>query len=126
MFLPLYRKYMRKTQKYLIRFPVRTMPEPPHRHAETPPQRKLNLLGTGTIIPHAERGQSALLLECGGGLNLLFDCGSGTETRLAQAGVDPCSIGHIFLTHHHIDHDAGLMPLLKGNWLASTIPSSSR
>jgi len=79
----------------------------------TTTSRRIILLGTGTIIPHRERGQSSFLLDSEGEF-FLFDCGSGTETRLAQAGVDPCAIDHIFLSHHHIDHDAGVMPLLKG------------
>lgn len=83
----------------------------------TNPQHKLIFLGTGTILPHPERGQAGFLLESQGE-RFLFDCGSGTETRLARAGIDPTSIDHIILSHHHIDHDSGVMPLIKGLWLA--------
>jgi len=86
------------------------------RSTETSSRRAI-LLGTGTIIPHRERNQSSLVLESRGEF-FLFDCGSGTETRLAQAGIDPNGIDHIFISHHHIDHDSGVMPLLKGMWLS--------
>ena len=86
------------------------------RNTELPPRRVI-LLGTGTIIPHKERGQSSFVLESLDEF-FLFDCGSGTETSLARAGIDPNGIDHIFITHHHIDHDSGVMPLLKGMWLS--------
>jgi len=80
-------------------------------------KRKITLLGTGVILPHPERGQSSFLLETEDKTRVLFDCGSGTETRLARIGVEPEEIDHIILSHHHIDHDAGFMPLLKAMWL---------
>jgi glyoxylase-like metal-dependent hydrolase (beta-lactamase superfamily II) len=50
----------------------------------------------------------------GGGELALVDCGTGTETAMerllanvADAGLDPARISHLFLTHFHTDHAGG-------------------
>ncbi len=48
------------------------------------------------------------------GKYILFDAGLGAfggqlMSRLAALGVNPDSIGHVYLTHFHVDHIAGLV-----------------
>ena len=50
----------------------------------------------------------------GGDELALVDCGTGTETAMerllanvADAGLDPARISHLFLTHFHTDHAGG-------------------
>jgi ribonuclease BN (tRNA processing enzyme) len=50
--------------------------------------------------------------------HLLVDCGSGVLHRLQQSGVGYEEISTVLLTHHHLDHVADLLPLLKARWLA--------
>lgn len=37
---------------------------------------------------------------------LLFDCSEGARWRIAEAGVDPSDIAHVFVSHPHADHAA--------------------
>jgi ribonuclease BN (tRNA processing enzyme) len=49
---------------------------------------------------------------------LLVDCGSGVLNRLSGTDAGYESVSTVLLTHHHLDHVADLMPLLKARWLA--------
>src|SRR6266481_230495 len=40
------------------------------------------------------------------------DCGEGTQRQLMRAGVGFRGLGHVLLTHLHLDHVAGLAGLL--------------
>lgn len=79
---------------------------------------QLTFLGTGAAMPTGDRFQSGLLLESGGS-KLLIDCGSGVLHRLAESDAGYESLDGILLTHHHLDHIADLLPLLKARWLAN-------
>ncbi|MFB6219191.1 MAG: MBL fold metallo-hydrolase, partial [Halobacteriaceae archaeon] len=67
------------------------------------------------------RAQTGLLVEAVGpdGATVLVDCGSGV---LGALGPDCETVGTVLLTHHHIDHVADLLPLLKARWLAGCDP----
>jgi ribonuclease BN (tRNA processing enzyme) len=80
---------------------------------------RLTFLGTGSAMPTGERHQSGLLVESGDD-RVLVDCGSGVLHRLAETDVGYEGIDTVLLTHHHIDHVADLMPLLKAKWLAGS------
>jgi len=53
----------------------------------------------------------------------VIDCGDGVARQLALAGVRLPTVRHIFITHHHSDHDAGYGNLI---WLAWTAGLSTR
>jgi ribonuclease BN (tRNA processing enzyme) len=46
----------------------------------------------------------------------VFDCGVGVATQLARADVRLNSLRHVFITHHHSDHNAEYGPLLLTAW----------
>ena len=75
----------------------------------TPPVT-IHFLGTGTLIPDANRSTSATLVSWGDH-RLLIDCGFGTLRRLAEAGIDPGVIDAVLLTHFHPDHVGDLVNL---------------
>lgn len=79
---------------------------------------KFWLLGTGTGVPHPERGAAGYLAEVGDS-RVLFDCGMGTLGRLQRLGIDCLSIDFLFLSHHHPDHCADTVALLFANSLES-------
>jgi ribonuclease BN (tRNA processing enzyme) len=50
------------------------------------------------------------------GRRYLIDCGIGTMRRLVRAGVPSQSIRTIFITHHHPDHDLGLVAVMGNDF----------
>ena len=71
----------------------------------------LTFLGTAASTPSAERGLPALLVGAGR-RRFLIDCGEGTQRQLLRAGVGFRRLGHILLTHAHLDHVLGLGGLI--------------
>ncbi|MFC6904144.1 MBL fold metallo-hydrolase [Halalkalicoccus tibetensis] len=78
---------------------------------------RVTFLGTGSAMPTGERFQTGLLLE-DDGRTLLVDCGSGALHGLARTDAGYEGVSSLLLTHHHLDHVADLMPLMKARWLA--------
>lgn len=81
---------------------------------------RVTFLGTGSAMPQPERVQTGLLLEAAAGDErpLLVDCGAGVLHRLSQTDPGYEAVSTVLLTHHHLDHVADLLPLLKARWLA--------
>lgn len=69
-------------------------------------------LGTSSGKPTLKRNVSALAVAREGEW-LLFDCGEGTQTQIARAGLNPSRLSAIFITHLHGDHFNGLSGLLS-------------
>ena len=76
---------------------------------------RLFLLGTkgGPRVTPRERGPTAHVLIAGG-VPYVIDCGYGVVDKLVLVGVDLTQLRHIFITHHHSDHniDYGTLFLL--------------
>jgi ribonuclease BN (tRNA processing enzyme) len=81
---------------------------------------QLTFLGTGSAMPTGERFQTGLLLDGEDREPLMVDCGSGALHGLARTDAGYEGVSAVLLTHHHLDHVADLMPLLKAKWLAGT------
>lgn len=69
------------------------------------------VLGSGTAVPHGQRGSASHLLRSRDAC-ALFDSGSGCKDRLAGVGVTLGSLTHLVYSHAHLDHWADLLPLL--------------
>ncbi|NCO18094.1 ribonuclease Z [Candidatus Pacearchaeota archaeon] len=76
------------------------------------PQINLTFLGTGDNIPSRARNPTSILLRMNEE-NILFDCGEGTQRQFRKAGLNPCKITRILITHWHGDHILGLPGLLS-------------
>jgi len=72
---------------------------------------ELIFLGTAAAVPSAARGLPALLVGAGSN-RFLVDCGEGTQRQLMRAGMGFRGLGHVLLTHAHLDHVLGLAGLL--------------
>ena len=72
---------------------------------------RYTLVGSGTIVPDAERGPAAHHFICGS-LSLLCDLGSGTLRRMHGLGLPFEELDLVAVTHRHQDHIADLLPLL--------------
>ncbi|WP_290812116.1 MBL fold metallo-hydrolase [Halovivax sp.] len=78
---------------------------------------QITFLGTGSAMPTGDRYQAGILVQ-EDDRTVLVDCGSGVLHRLQQSGVGYEAVSTVLLTHHHLDHVADLMPLMKARWLA--------
>ena len=78
---------------------------------------ELTVLGSGSAMAVPDRAQAGYLLD-DGDRSLLVDCGSGVLQRLAGTDTGYEGVSTVLLTHHHLDHVAALLPLIKARWLA--------
>ena len=46
----------------------------------------------------------------------VVDCGNGRASQLVRAGVPLTTLRHVFITHHHSDHNADYGNLLLTAW----------
>jgi ribonuclease BN (tRNA processing enzyme) len=74
---------------------------------------KLVVLGSGTSAPHPRRTASAFWIETSS-YSILLDCGADAPHRMAQENLDWTNLDAIWISHLHLDHCAGLSPLLFG------------
>ncbi|KIX14635.1 MBL fold metallo-hydrolase [Dethiosulfatarculus sandiegensis] len=72
---------------------------------------ELTILGSGSNELRKERSSAAYLLAAGEDL-LMLDAGQGSLRRFLETGHDPARLWAIFLSHHHPDHIADLVPLV--------------
>jgi ribonuclease BN (tRNA processing enzyme) len=84
---------------------------------------RLVLLGTGggPRPRKASSGSAQVILS--GDRAYVVDCGDRVARQLALAGVPLASLRHVFVTHHHSDHNADYGNLI---WLAWTAGLASR
>jgi ribonuclease BN (tRNA processing enzyme) len=75
---------------------------------------ELVCIGTGTVVPDAERVCAAFALHADD-VRFLFDCGPGAVHHMARFGVDWKSLTHVAISHLHNDH-IGDLPALFFAW----------
>lgn len=73
---------------------------------------ELIFLGTAATTPSPERGLPAVMVIAGAD-RFLIDCGEGTQRQLLRSETGFRRLGHILLTHSHLDHVLGLGGLLS-------------
>ncbi len=76
----------------------------------------VTLLGTSAPALSTVRFGPSTLVQAGG-LNLLFDAGRGSATRLMQLGVSLGTIEGVFITHFHSDHLNGFSDVWMTGYL---------
>jgi ribonuclease BN (tRNA processing enzyme) len=72
---------------------------------------RVTVVGSGTLLPDAERRSAAHHLQATRA-SVLLDCGSGALHGLAACGIDWRGLTHVAITHYHADHVGDLAPLL--------------
>jgi ribonuclease BN (tRNA processing enzyme) len=83
----------------------------------------LELVVLGSGGPGATgRASSANVVLVDGTPRILIDAGSGTFTRLGEAGLPLAQLDTILLTHLHIDHAGELAGLMKARAVSSSGP----
>lgn len=68
---------------------------------------ELTIVGSGTVVPEAEKGGSCYHLEAAG-RRLLLDCGPGAGSGMAGASVAWEALTDVVLSHFHADHVGGI------------------
>lgn len=87
-------------------------------HGQTPARTRLVLLGTaGGPRLKRDRSGSAQAIIAGGKIYVV-DCGYGVARQMVLAGLSFTQLRHVFITHHHSDHDIDFGPLLQLAWLS--------
>jgi ribonuclease BN (tRNA processing enzyme) len=85
--------------------------------AQQPPKVQFITLGTaGGPLVRVERSEPANAVVVGNAV-YLFDVGSGAQRQIAAAKLQLGQIRAVFLSHHHIDHNADIGPLLVTRWV---------
>ena len=87
-----------------------------NRAPASPQGTRLILLGTGGgPRPRRTSTASAQAIVAGDRLYVV-DCGDGVARQLVLAGLSLASLRHVFITHHHSDHNADYGNLLLLAW----------
>ena len=74
-------------------------------------------LGTaGGPAPTPDRGEPSNLLRVGDRY-ILVDSGDGTVNQLGRLGMNVGMVDSVFLSHHHLDHTAGLAAVVGLRWM---------
>lgn len=82
------------------------------------PRARLVLLGTaGGPRPHPTRSAPAQAIVVGDTVYVV-DCGNGVARQLVLAKLPLRAVRHIFITHHHSDHNADCGNLVLLAWAA--------
>ena len=77
---------------------------------------RLILLGTGGGPRPRKNGAASSQVIVVNGVAYVVDCGDGVARQMASAGVMLPTIRHIFITHHHSDHNADYGNLMLLAW----------
>jgi ribonuclease BN (tRNA processing enzyme) len=78
----------------------------------------VTILGSGSPEYNPGRTQPSVLVHCNG-LMFLVDMGNGTMTHLEKLGFTGRNAPDaLFLTHHHIDHNAEFIPMVHAELLS--------
>ncbi len=72
---------------------------------------RIIFLGTGTGVPEKNNSPSSLLIEHMN-TKIILDFGEGMMKNLVRKNIRINDIEAVFLTHFHIDHVIGIIPLL--------------
>lgn len=68
---------------------------------------RLVVVGSGTVVPEADRGCSCFFVEMEGA-RILLDCGPGVLQGVARYAIPWSRLTDLILTHFHADHVGGL------------------
>jgi ribonuclease BN (tRNA processing enzyme) len=78
---------------------------------------RLILLGTGGGPRPRKSVAASSQVIIANGVPYVVDCGDGVARQMASAGVPVNTVRHIFITHHHSDHNADYGNLMLLAWV---------
>jgi ribonuclease BN (tRNA processing enzyme) len=84
------------------------------------PRATFVTLGTGGgPLTRVKRSEPANAVVVGDAI-YLFDVGDGVQRQLVAAGLRLRDVRAIFVSHHHVDHNGDLAPVLVTRWLLNS------
>ena len=89
-----------------------------HASSPQPSKTRLILLGTGGGPRPRKSSAASSQVIIAGGTPYVVDCGDGIARQFASAGLQLATLRHVFITHHHSDHNADYGNLLLLAWAA--------
>ncbi len=90
----------------------------PRRAAAQGAKTKLILLGTGGGPRPRKVSSAPAQVIVSNDVAYVIDCGNGVARQLVFAGVPLTRLRHVFITHHHSDHNADYGNLILLAWTA--------
>src|SRR6478735_187897 len=72
---------------------------------------ELTVLGSGTAVPHPRRTSSGYWLQTSNG-KILLDLSATALHRMAEENLEWWDLDSIWISHFHLDHCAGIAPML--------------
>ncbi|WP_436348283.1 MBL fold metallo-hydrolase [Natronorubrum sp. FCH18a] len=76
---------------------------------------RVTLVGTGSPIPVLDRAGTCLVVETDDE-TFMIDCGPNTVHRLIEQEISYGEITDLFITHHHLDHNAAFYNFVFTSW----------
>jgi len=73
---------------------------------------KVTILGNGSAVPTAHQHPSSQIVKLTD-MQLMIDCGEGTQMQMIKYGIKHRNLDHIFISHLHGDHYFGLFGLIS-------------
>ena len=86
--------------------------------AQSKNKTRLILLGTGGGPRPKQAVSSSAQVIVANGNAYVVDCGDGVARQLVSVPLSPTTLRHVFITHHHSDHNADYGNLLLLAWAA--------
>jgi len=96
-------------------------PIAPTRASAEPSRTRLILLGTGGGPTPKKAVSAPATLIIANDTPYLIDCGDGVARQWVLAGVSLLKLRHIFITHHHSDHNADYGNLILLAWATGLV-----
>ena len=84
--------------------------------AKQPARTRLILLGTGAGPRPRKSVAASSQVIVANDAAYVIDCGDGVARQMVSAGIAPTTLRHVFITHHHSDHNADYGTLLLLAW----------
>jgi len=95
---------------------TRVLAEPGVPQVATPSAQFVTLGTGGGPLTRLERSEPANAIVVADAV-YLFDVGDGVQRQMLAAGLRVHDVRAIFISHHHIDHNGDLAPVLVTRWL---------